>query len=452
MRKFLLVFAFLSVFAAFSILEAEAATTEIDSDTTITNLVINPGDILQINSGITLIITGTLENFGTINNDGTIFNFGTINNEAGIIENNAGAIIENSGGTINNESGFIIINSQSTIINGGIINNEGILENLSGGVLENPAGGTINNNGIIDNDGTIENDGVIFTSRNSVINNSGIINGNQIQTSVSTGGSSSSGDETAPRFDSILFSGALTQLDEKTFRSGNITNQEIKLTNSFPTAIIQTGQPFTISLIIFENSGTDSLDHISLYTNLRDPKRDIQYSDTRIIYNKGSEIRLVDSNNLLSDADVTILEKGVHIEAIFDLTFQNEMELSDIIIRAWDVSRNSVDAKFLEAIKVVSPSKLVDIEIKPPETTTSEQKESEAFSRDSIIKWGGLSTKIISDSELLNMVGLEGNTIPRWFKSNIPGWIMQERTSQEEFVNALNFFYENGLLNSVKNE
>jgi len=99
MRKFLLVFAFLSLFAAFSI-EAEAVTTEIDSDTTITNLVINPGDILQINSGVTLIITGTLENFGTINNDGTIFNFGTINNEAGIIENNAGAIIENSGGKI----------------------------------------------------------------------------------------------------------------------------------------------------------------------------------------------------------------------------------------------------------------------------------------------------------------------------------------------------------------
>ncbi len=136
MKKFLLVFVFMSLFAAFSTLEAEAVTTEIGSDTTITNLVINPGDTLQVNSGASLIITGTLENFGTINNDGIILNFGTINNEAGIIENNAGAIIENSGGTINNESGFIIINSQSTIINGGIINNEGILENLSGEYLK----------------------------------------------------------------------------------------------------------------------------------------------------------------------------------------------------------------------------------------------------------------------------------------------------------------------------
>jgi len=384
-----------------------------------------------------------------------VLNFGTLNNQAGIIENNAGAIIENSGGTINNESGFIIINSQGTIINGGIINNEGILENLSGGVLENPAGGTINNDGIVDNDGTIENEGVIFTSTNSVINNSGIINGNQIQTSGSTGGTSSfagsgsSGDESPPRFDSILFSKVLTQLDDKTFRYGDISSSEIKFSNSFPTATVQRGQPFTISLIIFENSGTDSLDHISLYTNLRDTKRDIHYSDTRIIYNKGSEISLYDSSNLLSNANVTILEKGAHIEAIFDITFQNEMELSDIIIRAWDDSRNSIDAKFLEAIKVLSPSELVDIEFKPPETTTSEQKESETFSRDSIIKWGGLSTEIISDSELLNMVGLEGNTIPRWYKSNIPAWIMQERTSQEEFVNTLNFFYVNGLLNSA---
>jgi len=149
MRKFLVI-TFLSLFAAFSTLEAEAVTTEIDSDSSITNLVINPGDTLQINSGVTLTITGTVENFGTINNDGTIINFGTLNNQAGIIEINAGAIIENSGGTINNESGFIIINAQGRIINGGIINNEGIIQILSGGVLENPAGGTINNNGIID--------------------------------------------------------------------------------------------------------------------------------------------------------------------------------------------------------------------------------------------------------------------------------------------------------------
>jgi len=204
-------------------------------------------------------------------------------------------------------------------------------------------------------------------------------------------------------------------------------------------------------LVIFENSGTDSLAHVSLYTNLRDTKRDIQYSDTRIIYNKGSEISLFDSNNLLSYANVTILEKGAHIEAIFDLTFQNEMELSDIIIRAWDDSKNSVDAKFLEAIKVVNPSDLVDIEIKPTETIP-EKNESEKLSRYNITKWGGLSAEIISDSELLNMVGLEGDTIPRWYKNNIPTWIIQERTSQEEFVNTLHFFYEKGLLNSVNYE
>jgi len=453
MKKYLLVFAFLSLFAAFSTLEAEAVTTVIDSDSSITNLVINPGDTLQIDSGVTLTITGTVENFGTINNDGTILNFGTINNQAGIIEINAGAILENSGGTINNQSGFIIINSQGRIINGGIINNDGILENLSGGMLENPAGGTINNDGIVDNDGTIENEGVIFTSTNSIINNSGNINGNQIQTSGSTGGTSSSagsgssGDDTPPQFDSILFSRALTQLDDKTYRSIDITRSEIKFTNSIPTATIQTGKPFTITLVIYENSGTDSLAHISMYTNLRDTKRDIQYSDTRIIYNKGSEISLFDSNNLLSYANVTILEKSAHIEAIFDLTFQNEMELSDIIIRAWDDSRNSVDAKFLEAIKVVNPSDLVDIEIKPADSTP-EKKESEKLSRFNITKWGGLSSEKISDSELLNMVGLQGDTTPQWYKSKIPTWIIQDKTSQEEFVNALNFFYKKGLLNS----
>ncbi len=58
----------------------------------------------------------------------------------------------------------------------------------------------------------------------------------------------------------------------------------------------------------------------------------------------------------------------------------------------------------------------------------------------------------LSDSELLNMVGLEGDITPQWYKSKIPAWIIQERTSQEEFENALNFFYEKGLLNSANYE
>lgn len=74
------------------------------------------------------------------------------------------------------------------------------------------------------------------------------------------------------------------------------------------------------------------------------------------------------------------------------------------------------------------------------------------FCYQNVTKWGGLSSEKISDSELLNMVSLEGDTIPRWYQNNIPTWIIQERTSQEEFVNALNFFYEKGLLNSANYE
>jgi len=448
MREFLILT--LSLFVAFSTLEAEAVTTEIDSETSITNLVINPGDTLQINSGLTLIITGTVENFGTINNDGTILNFGTLNNEAGIIENNSGGTIENSGGTINNSGGFIINNAQGIIKNDGIINNEGILENLAGGLLDNSAGGTIKNDGIIDNDGTIKNNGIITSSSDE---GNEIVDSSNGATVISGSAGGSSADRSPPRFNHILVSGAITQLDDGTFRPGNITSQEIKFSNSMPTAIVETGKPITISFEIFEDSGTDSLKHITLYTNLRDPKREVHYSDTRIIYNKGSEIRLVDANHFLSDANISLFEKGNNIEAVFNMTFQNPMELSDIIIRAWDERRNSIDVNFLDAIRVVYPSELADIELGPPKTTTIKPTESEIpITRDVIAKWAGLSSEVISDSELLTIVGLEGETIPSWFKSSIPAWIMQERTSQEEFVNALKFFYENGLLNSVNHE
>ena len=106
-------------------------------------LTVNTGGFLTIN--FTIYNDGTINNFGTINNnsDGIIDNFGTIYND-GIINITNDGIIDNNGIIYN----FVIIE------NYGIIENYWTIENY--GTIRNNSGGTIGNTGFIDNNfGTI---------------------------------------------------------------------------------------------------------------------------------------------------------------------------------------------------------------------------------------------------------------------------------------------------------
>jgi len=97
-----------------------------NSDTstcTITNLTLNPDDMLTVSTGITLAVNGIINNnYGDIDNAGTINNTGTINN-AGKIDN------------------------IGTITNSGTVTNSGSIENDSGGIIKNSL--TFNNSGVI---------------------------------------------------------------------------------------------------------------------------------------------------------------------------------------------------------------------------------------------------------------------------------------------------------------
>lgn len=153
------------------------------SKCTISSLIINSGETLTISSGITLVNTGTINNyegtirnFGSIDNSGTIYSSGSIFN-SGSIANNGGitnfGIIDNSN-TIDNNSGGGIINP-GNIINSGIINNNSGADIFNKDyVTNNP--GTIYNSGTLNNLGTLTNTGSISSTISGTIINSGTIN------------------------------------------------------------------------------------------------------------------------------------------------------------------------------------------------------------------------------------------------------------------------------------
>src|SRR3972149_867075 len=92
-------------------------------------------------------------------------------------------------------------------------------------------------------------------------------------------GGGSSGDHTAPTFNTFSVTGAKTLQEDGTIGFGGILSQEIQLTNKMPTAIVETGNQIQLRILLYENSGTSALEHIALYTNLYDKER-IDKSDT----------------------------------------------------------------------------------------------------------------------------------------------------------------------------
>ena len=260
------------------------------------------------------------------------------------------------------------------------------------------------------------------------------------------------GDRTSPRFttQSITGSGVLVTCpdDPSALCQGAIIQEVIRLTNSMPTAKIETGKNVRLSMLLYEKSGIEGLDHISLYMNLRGFERSIHESDTFIRLHQGEQT-ITDPNGYFQSAEVSLIPRGIYIEAVFDITFAKSMELSDIIFRAWDHKLNSRDAKFLTAIEVVEPQN----DISTNALTILSGEEGLGDSQELIIekeilnKWAGFSEETISDSDLLAMVGLEGNKIPIWYKDMIAQWMIKnEVVSEHEFLNALTFFYNNDLL------
>jgi len=265
-------------------------------------------------------------------------------------------------------------------------------------------------------------------------------------------GGGSSGDHTAPTFNTFSVTGAKTLQEDGTIGFGGILSQEIQLTNKMPTAIVETGNQIQLRILLYENSGTLALQHIALYTNLYDKDR-IDKSDTYVQYDKGKPIKIVNKNGYLSDADVSFVQRNNNVEAVFSLTFAKPIETSNIIVRAWDTNRNSRDAIFLNAIKVeqaeLAPSEKQESqpEVKPESDLVKMDPES-LLSVPLLKQWAGFSEDSVSDKEFLKSLGLEGTKIPSWFKkSQVAKWVIEETISQRELLDTLKFFEKNGILN-----
>jgi len=211
-----------------------------------------------------------------------------------------------------------------------------------------------------------------------------------------------------------------------------------------PTAHLPVGHASKLILRLHENSGPSALQHVSMYFNLHGPGSQVRDSDTFVRFDKGNPITVKDPHGYFSDAKISLTPRGNNVDVNFLLTFDKPMEKTDIIIRAWDYERNSKEAKFRDAIiaeEILLPEDRIlepDTQIEPPSQASIPQE--------IISGWTGYSSEVVTDKELLDQLGMDGVSIPSWYKKIVSEWIFDGSISQKEFVDALRFFEQNGKL------
>ncbi|MGC1708428.1 MAG: sialidase family protein [Nitrosotalea sp.] len=230
--------------------------------------------------------------------------------------------------------------------------------------------------------------------------------------------------------------------------------------NTIETSTEQVSKPVNLKLVLHDN---EPIIHVSLFTNLRGQARDIKDSDTAIIFDQGKPPSVIDPHGFFSKVNVTESENGMRYEFDYNITFAKPMEKSDIILRAWNDQLASADMDIMDAWQADSENQTsntvgtpaVPSSIKPVFTVSKATNPDSVQSpiqaagkpdlRETIMEWGGYSPTSISDSDLLKALGIQANHIPSWFMNTVK-WVVNNQTSQGDFVNTIKYMYNMGLV------
>ena len=228
-------------------------------------------------------------------------------------------------------------------------------------------------------------------------------------------------------------------------------------TNTVPsTTYLDVGKPFLLKLLVHGDNGPLSVQHVTLFTNLYGTTRQLQDSDTMITWDRGAQtqLALTDPHGYFKQVTVNTHAEGLNLALEYNMTFAKPMPKSDIIFRTWGSDLYSSDTYLLDAwgstggIMQVTPSPLLQVQTVSNDTATTtipKPLTSQPDIMETIKKWGGYSSKSISDSEMLHAFGLRGSHVPSWMMKNTQ-WVVDGTMTQQDFGNALKYLSDNNII------
>jgi len=250
--------------------------------------------------------------------------------------------------------------------------------------------------------------------------------GSSPTSSVSSGGSGGSG--SAPTFKTTRtfgFGGILVgaDTDNKPIQVQQIIYDIKAFENEVEKQTVKTGVRADFEFTLFEDSGSDTIQHFAFLTNLTGKLREYIDSDTYIIYDRDDELVIKDPHGLFRDVNVDIISFETNsMTIIVSITFDKEMSESDIYLRTWNSERYSQDIKLKNAIEVISG-----------------EYKSEPIVDDVIMDTEPTLDDVIIDPE----PGVA--EVPDWMKKRA-GWWSEDQIDDETFVQGIKFLILKGII------
>jgi len=245
------------------------------------------------------------------------------------------------------------------------------------------------------------------------------------------------------------FGGILSDNDAKTFEQ---------------TKTFKVGEKAVIRIDFTEGGGIGKIEHIKLFTNVRDGQKR-QDSDASISYDplKSPQVTVHDPNGLFSEANFELLQKdAANFVLKYDLTFAKPMAKSDLILESWNLKKWSTINKIPNAIEVISSGIVQETASEPVETFLEDVTDDQV-----IPVWVKSNAKWWSDDKIDNdnfISGLEylvnegiikvslpegtDNSISEvqpWIKSTA-GWWADGMISEDEFITAIEWMITNNII------
>ena len=228
--------------------------------------------------------------------------------------------------------------------------------------------------------------------------------------------------------------------------------------NTLEPQTLLTGVNNTISFAVHDRA---DIAHFTLYMNLHGQDTDYKDSDTYVTYDMGN-IRIVDPHDLISNATVSIKTSGAdslrHV-VVFVITFEGEMEQTNLVARTWNTDASSTIVRILNAFAVYAvlpdaqpalsvdpmpedpmPDVMGEPEDAEPAAATPDQNTVEMVIR----TWSGFEPGSVTDAQLLDALGLEyDGDIPSWVMTELGVLCSQDRVTIEEFTTAISYVLAN---------
>ena len=232
--------------------------------------------------------------------------------------------------------------------------------------------------------------------------------------------------------------------------------------NTLEPQTLLTGVPNTISFAVYDHA---EIAHFTLYMNLHGQNTEYRDSDTYVTYDMGN-IRIVDPHDLIADATVSIKTSeadSVRHIVVFSITFEDEMEQTNLVVRTWNTNASFTMVRILNAFEVVTPvseavtepesavdpepvtvpgvdPKSVEDSVIGLGSTTADKNTPETIIR----MWSGFAPESATDRELLAVLDLEpdGN-LPDWTMTHLGTLFSKGQISLDEFVTAISYVLEN---------